>query len=1223
MSQPANMNDSFLARRSLWRIPNALLILMVVFFFIPWGLRAARQSLSKTENNVKDWLPADFRETTELAWFGRYFAGERFIIATWPGCTVEDQRLKLFTEKLRSEALGAVPSPEPPHWQRARQTAADLKLMLPTDLQQDWGGRDEKWLTSESGQRYFITPDGRLFRYEAESNVVQGLVTAIGRMRDDFQVEGTFIAGFGVDSEDGGANPYYNDPALLTAPLFRSVQSGPEVAAQLSAEGGPLWPVDLTDRDLKPVVARRLAWERLTGTLFAPAVPVGFDWTAESFLKVISEQRPDEVREGLPEELDFAIERYVAEIHDGDRTQLKHADNEDQAAAWYAIFDSVRVDPPPRQTCVMVTLTPLGNQNLPYVVGRGVLGGPRGRLLELAAQSGLEPAPVPSAAPPPFNAEVPIGASGRPPLRLGGPPVDNVTIDEEGTITLARLLGYSIVIGFGLSYICFRSFKITLMVFMVGGLSAVLGMAFVGWTGTAVDAILLSMPSLVYVLGLSGAIHVINYYRDEVAAHGRIGAPGRAFRHALLPCSLAAFTTAIGLISLYTSNIVPIRKFGLFSALGVLGTVGVLFAYLPAALETFVPKLKQVPKGSGQIGEGGWLGRFWNAVGDVVVRRYRLVSLASAVLLVFCAVGLFKIRTTVQLLKLFSSESRIIADYAWLETHFGKLVPMELVVRVPQAPQAESGQSMDPAAAEPETLNALERVEAVARIARVVDQAFGQQGLGVVGESMSLATFLPPLPDPSTRDHSPTRYRFEQELASAREELETSDYLRVEQGGPAVGSDLYRISLRVSALSDVDYGQFILQLRKAVEPVLEGYRGDAAITQALQQREKNRRLLVVLGRGRPEPLGEEPIIKTTDTASPAEDVVPPSQIDQQAIFEATVGDLLRNQKRTRALWHDPRDEAFEGKGSAEAWGKQLAKFDVVVLMRDHAEYDIDFIREHAQQVVDLRDVDFERTQPRIVEEIPLPENSGPIEVVYTGVIPVVYKAQRTLLHSLVESIAWAFVLIAIVMAVLLNPGRFPFDWLKPRNFGFGVAAGMVAMVPNVFPVLVVFGLLCHAGVRIDIGTMMTASVAMGVAVDDTIHFLSWFRVNLDSGMSRLDAVRATYRRVGSAMTQTTIVGGLGLFVFALSSFTPTQRFGTLMLLMLLAALVGDLIFFPALLASPLGRLFKARQPVEAAVSELEVAGQKVRNDAAPSSQPPAPHRLRADAAHHRQQSDQA
>jgi predicted RND superfamily exporter protein len=231
----------------------------------------------------------------------------------------------------------------------------------------------------------------------------------------------------------------------------------------------------------------------------------------------------------------------------------------------------------------------------------------------------------------------------------------------------------------------------------------------------------------------------------------------------------------------------------------------------------------------------------------------------------------------------------------------------------------------------------------------------------------------------------------------------------------------------------------------------------------------------------------------------------------------------------------------------------------------------------AKRLIDAREIFSKSVRPTLVEgQFPDVEGSGALQVVYTGVIPVVYKAQRTLLHSLANSIGLAFVLIAAVMVVLLNPGTSVFDRLRPANVGNGLAAGIVSMIPNLFPVLLVFGVMCHRGVRIDIGTMMTASVAMGVAVDDTIHFLSWFRANLDRGMSRVDAVIETYRRVGPAMTQTTIVGGLGLFVFALSTFTPTQRFGMLMLVMLAAALVGDLILLPALLAGPAGRWFKPR-----------------------------------------------
>jgi hypothetical protein len=64
-----------------------------------------------------------------------------------------------------------------------------------------------------------------------------------------------------------------------------------------------------------------------------------------------------------------------------------------------------------------------------------------------------------------------------------------------------------------------------------------------------------------------------------------------------------------------------------------------------------------------------------------------------------------------------------------------------------------------------------------------------------------------------------------------------------------------------------------------------------------------------------------------------------------------------------------------------------------------------------------------------------------------------------------------------------------------------------------------------------------------------------------------------YERCATAMSQTTLIGGLGLAVFAFSTFTPTQRFGMLMLVLLFAALFGDLIFLPAMLTGPLGRFF--------------------------------------------------
>jgi len=1206
------MKPPLLERRSPVGISYALLVLAIFFFLMPSAFRAARLSLGQKENDVKDWLPSDFPETAELEWFGKHFAGDSFILATWPGCYSGDQRLKLLHRKLIHESASYDPSEDfspklAAQYSRAKQVGQELQLLITGAQFDNWGGQQEKWLGTPGDQWYYITPDGRLYRWDESVNAPVAALRSLQRKLGRYQLQGQLVTAFGEPSTTARPNPFYNDPTLLCAPLFNTVETGDSIVAELAREGGALWPIDLTDEARRAEVSRRRAMERLTGTLFASAMPSDFDWTAESFRQLAIEAGRTELPEDFEARVGYQLSRIVNDRFGGEIENLVQADSQTRTDVWYRVFDEVEVAPPPRLTCILVTLTETGKSNLPSVIGRGVLGGPRGRLLRLAEDCGIEAAPAPSMAPPPFNRSHVVGSTGRPPLRLGGPPVDNLAIDEEGSITLVRLVGYSVLVGVILSYFCFGSAKVTLMVFVVGGAAATLSMSFVWWTGGRVDAILMSMPSLVYVLGISGAIHVINYYRDEVRLRGIQGASGRALRHALLPCTLASTTTAIGLISLSTSNLAPISNFGLYSAIGVVATLAILFSYLPAALQIFTPgfaKLiapdttdpqpstddaatsESLSEKAAQVQPAETetrLSRWWAGVGHWVTSYHAIVTVVCLLVLGVASLGLTKIQTSVQLLKLFDSESRIIRDYAWLEENFGKLVPMELIVRVPVTTQAEklkAGTDAEPGpVAAAQSLNMLERVEAVSRIEKVVRRSLGETGLGVVGQTMSASTFLPPLPPPRN-GYWPPRVRFNEGLLEGREKLRQSDYLRIEQTGPYANSELWRISLRVGALSDVDYGQFISTLRRTVEPALRAYdTRDELMRQLATGLDGQpapvsiRDQVMIIGAERPATLDEvevlspAPVPENSTIIRRASKVDIAERIKAHEIYLATLGELLAGEAIRRPAWVDPAVN--------DRWRQFVSQVDAVVWLGGGDLTRADFA--DAKRFVDASEFFEKDVNPILVgDRIPDVENSGALQVVYTGVVPVVYKAQRTLLASLVESIGMAFAMITVVMVVLLNPARFPFAWLAPKHFRYGLAAGMISMIPNAFPVLLIFGLMGHSGILVDIGTMMTASVAMGVAVDDTIHFLSWFRSYLDQGFTRKAAVIETYRRVGPAMTQTTIVGGIGLFVFALSTFTPTQRFGTLMLILLSAALVGDLILLPALLAGPIGRFFKPR-----------------------------------------------
>ena len=160
---------------------------------------------------------------------------------------------------------------------------------------------------------------------------------------------------------------------------------------------------------------------------------------------------------------------------------------------------------------------------------------------------------------------------------IGGTPVDNASIAEEGTRTLYRLAGFCAVIGLGLAYLCFGSIRLTTFVFWTAILSAGISLALVSFTRSHCDTIMLSMPALVYILAMSASIHLINYYNDAIREGGLVGAPERAIKLGWFPCFIAALTTAFGLGSLYTSGLVPIQKFGIYSALGVMFTLVMIY----------------------------------------------------------------------------------------------------------------------------------------------------------------------------------------------------------------------------------------------------------------------------------------------------------------------------------------------------------------------------------------------------------------------------------------------------------------------------------------------------------------------------------------------------------------------------------------------------------------------------------------------------------------------
>ncbi|MBX7167578.1 MAG: MMPL family transporter [Pirellulales bacterium] len=655
-----------------------------------------------------------------------------------------------------------------------------------------------------------------------------------------------------------------------------------------------------------------------------------------------------------------------------------------EAAEAFKRLEGLLIGPDHKQTCAVITLTE---------AARKLLNEPASPLKPLTEikRIAIEECAVPAAT-----------------IHMGGPPVDNVALDEAGQQSLFRLAGLAGVIGLAVSWWCLRSPRLVIMVFMAGLMSAAASLAIVWYTGHSVNAITLTMPSLVYVAAISAAIHLANFYRETVYEEGVEGAPTRALSHAALPLSLATGTTAAGLVTLAYSELVPIQQFGVFSAAGVVAATLILVLYLPSTLELFPlrPKRggddKPVDDVKNPLDYG-----FWKKAAEWVIGHPYQAGLGSLVVMGACAWGTTAIQTSVQLMRLFPPGAKIIHDYAWLEKNLGPLVPMEVVLRFPKDCE----------------LDAVGRLQLIDLVQRRVE------GIDVVGNAMSAVTFAPNLGKQQEtakgivaaskekfglggRSQTVLRRKtLNKRLESNRQQFIDNDYLSVEEEDE---TDLWRISARVAALEDVDYGLFVGQLRDRVDPILAEYNG-------------------------------------------------------------TVG-------------NDPKKQ---------------------------------------------------------------------VTAVYTGLVPLVYKAQRSLLEGLIFGFVTDVALVVVVLMIAVR------DW----------SAGLIMLFPAIFPCAVVFGLMGWTGTIVDIGTVMTPAVALGVTIDDVVHFMLRHRSALAEGATRKEAIMSAYRGCAQAMYQSWGVIGLGLSVFALSPFTPTQRFGMMMITLLSAALVGNLVLLPAILASPVGALF--------------------------------------------------
>jgi len=184
-------------------------------------------------------------------------------------------------------------------------------------------------------------------------------------------------------------------------------------------------------------------------------------------------------------------------------------------------------------------------------------------------------------------------------------------------------------------------------------------------------------------------------------------------------------------------------------------------------------------------------------------------------------------------------------------------------------------------------------------------------------------------------------------------------------------------------------------------------------------------------------------------------------------------------------------------------------------------------------------------------------NLKPEQIQLTGMAVLYNNMLQSLFRSQIMTIGVVFIAIMIMFSILFR----------------SLFLACVAVIPNMIPAVMMLGLMGLAGIPLDIMTITIAAVCIGIAVDDTIHYVHRFKEEFVKDGNYHDAIKRCHSSIGRAMYFTTVTITLGFSILALSNFVPIIYFGLLTGFAIIVALLADLTLLPVLLIlfKPLGR----------------------------------------------------
>jgi predicted RND superfamily exporter protein len=234
------------------------------------------------------------------------------------------------------------------------------------------------------------------------------------------------------------------------------------------------------------------------------------------------------------------------------------------------------------------------------------------------------------------------------------------------------------------------------------------------------------------------------------------------------------------------------------------------------------------------------------------------------------------------------------------------------------------------------------------------------------------------------------------------------------------------------------------------------------------------------------------------------------------------------------------------------------------------------------QMANIGTNDIKRIQEDLRPRIDSIFNPDKFDVKITGTSVVFLKGTNYLIKNLIQSLVLAIILIAFLMAALFSSIRMI----------------VLSLIPNLIPQLLTAALMGYFGISIKPSTILIFSIALGISVDNTIHFLSRYRLELKINNGNIrESVLFALGEAGYSMIYSSVVLYLGFSIFMLSTFGGTQAMGLLISFTLLLGIICNLFLLPSLLLSLENKIISKRfkKPLVKFFDENEENNNEIKN----------------------------